>query len=232
MDTISTPRTSLTPDIVDALRAPFPWDVIEVRPGSVRKDGTGALALAYADPRVYMARLDAVVGPEHWSVEFAPWGDHRLICRLTIFGIVKCSTGEADPKDKNAGTVAEAQSFKRACVAFGLGRFLYDLPQVWARGSGDSKHFTFENPARIIEEMRRKYELAHAKPTLTPARSPALPSPAMPEHTDTAPAPTRQPRPTPVRPPQPVPAHKQASARAALNDAERRTGVPPQRTAR
>ena len=74
MDTLSTPHAppTLTPDIIDALRAPFPWDVIEVRPGSVRKDGTGALALAYADPRVYMARLDAVVGPEHWSVAFAP----------------------------------------------------------------------------------------------------------------------------------------------------------------
>ncbi len=234
MDIRSTPLPpmTLTPDIIDALRAPFPWDVIEVRPGSVRKDGTGALALAYADPRVYMARLDAVVGPEHWSVEFAPWGEHRLICRLTMFGVVKCSTGEADSKDKNAGTVAEAQAFKRACVAFGLGRYLYDLAQVWARGSGDSKSFKFENPARIVEELRRKYELAHAKPPPVPARSPALPSPAVPEHTDTAPAPTRQPRPTPVRPPQPVPADKQASARAALNDAERRTGVPPQRTTR
>ena len=108
----------------------------------------------------------------------------------------------------------------------------YDLPQVWARGSGDSKSFKFENPARIVEEMRRKHELAHAKPTPVPARSPALPAPAVPEHTDTAPPPTRQARPTRVRPPQPVPAHKQATARAALNDAERRTGVPPQRTAR
>ena len=229
MDTLSTPHppVTLTPDIVDALRAPFPWDVIEVRPGSVRKDGTGALALAYADPRVYMARLDAVVGPANWSVEFAPWGDHRLICRLTIFGVVKCSTGEADPHDKNAGTVAEAQAFKRACVAFTLGRYLYDLPQVWARGSGDSKRFTFENPARIIDEMRRTYELAHAKPMPVPPRPSALP-----EHADIAPTPTRQTRPTPSRPPQPAPAHKQVAARAALNAAERRTGVTPQPTTR
>ena len=119
MDTIS---TSFTPDLVEALRAPFPWDALEVRPGSVRRDGTGALALAYADPRVYEERLDAVARPEHWSVEFAPWGNTRLICRLTIFGVVKCSTGEADPTDKNAGTVAEAQAFKRACAKFGLGR--------------------------------------------------------------------------------------------------------------
>ncbi len=117
MDTsTSRPVTALSRDIIDDLRAPFPWNALEVRPGAVRKDGTGALALAYADPRVYQTRLDAVVGPEHWSVEFAPWGDHKIICRLTIFGIVKCSTGEAAPHDKNAGTVAEAQAFKRGAT--------------------------------------------------------------------------------------------------------------------
>ncbi len=225
MDTFSTSQSALTPDVVAALRAPFAWDVIEVRPGSVRKDGTGALALAYADPRVYMERLDTVVGPEHWSVEFAPWGDHRLICRLTIFGIMKSSTGEGDPKDKNAGTVAEAQAFKRSCVAFGLGRFLYDLPQVWARGSGDSKSFTFENPARVIEEMRRKYELAHAKPTSLPPRSPDLPTPPGTDPTTSAPAAIRHARSAPVRLAHASPAQKQATARAALSDAEQRTGV-------
>ena len=129
MDTISTPLlTALTPEVIEALCAPFDWSILEVRPGAVRKDGTGALALAYADPRVYQTRLDAVVGPANWSAEFIPWGEHKLICRLTIFGIAKSSTGEGDPRDPNAGTVAEAQAFKRACVAFGLDRYLYDLP--------------------------------------------------------------------------------------------------------
>ena len=229
MDTTDAPPTALTPDIVAALRAPFAWDVIEVRPGSVRKDGTGALALAYADPRVYMERLDAVVGPEHWSVEFAPWGEHRLICRLTIFGVLKCSTGEAGgalgAKDKNAGTVAEAQAFKRSCVAFGLGRYLYELPQIWARGSGDSKSFRFENPTRVIEEMRRTYELAHAKPTPLPPRSPNLSSPPGREPTTPARTSVRQARPTPARLAHASPAQKQATARAALSEAEQRTGV-------
>ena len=216
MDSIGALPTSFTPEIVAALHAPFPWDMIEVRPGSVRKDGTGALALAYADPRVYMERLDTVVGPEHWSVEFAPWGEHKLICRLTIFGIVKCSTGEADPKDKNAGTVAEAQAFKRACVAFGLGRYLYDLAQVWARGTGDSKNFKFENPARIVEEMRHKYDLAHAKTKPAPAVR-ALTPPVEPTPSAS--------RPVPARPATPPDVHKQVAARTALNEAERHTGV-------
>jgi len=32
-------------------------------------------------------------------------------------------------EDENCFTVASAQAFKRACVAFGLGRYLYDLPK-------------------------------------------------------------------------------------------------------
>ncbi|CAA9229810.1 MAG: hypothetical protein AVDCRST_MAG93-831, partial [uncultured Chloroflexia bacterium] len=204
-------------EIIAALRSPFPWETLEVRPGAVRKDGSGALALAYADPRVYQARLDTVVGPANWSVDFAPWGENKLICRLTIFGIVKSSTGEADSRDPNAGTVAEAQAFKRACVAFGVGRFLYDLPQVWARGSGDSKNFKFDNPVRIVAEMRHKYELAHPKPTLVlPTRDPE-PIP----HTD----PARPARPIPLRSTRSAPAHKQAAARTALEAAERRTGL-------
>jgi hypothetical protein len=206
MATISS--TSFTPELITDLRAPFPWDVIEVRPGAVRKDGTGALALAYADPRVYEERLDDVVGPDQWSVEFAPWGEHRLICRLTIFGVVKCSTGEADPADKNAGTVAEAQAFKRACAKFGIGRYLYHLAQIWAKGTGSGKSFVFTNPDRIIAEMRHRYDLAH-KPIAT----------------HTLAAPDRLP--APARPARAAPASKQATARDALALAERRTGVRP-----
>jgi hypothetical protein len=33
--------------------------------------------------------------------------------------------------DENAGTIAYAQAFKRACVAFGPGRYFYDLPKIW-----------------------------------------------------------------------------------------------------
>ncbi len=219
MDTITT--NPFTPEIITALHAPFPWDTLEVRPGSVRKDGSGALVLAYADPRVYQARLDDIVGPAQWNVEFAPWGDHKLICRLTIFGVVKCSTGEADLQDKNAGTVAEAQAFKRACVAFGLGRYLYDLPQIWARGSGDSKSFRFENPERIVAELRHKYELAH--PTTTSVSTTRDPEPMA--HTE----PARPAQPIPLRSTRSVPAHKQhpegTRARTALQAAERRTGL-------
>jgi len=226
MSLTTTPAAiTLTPELTAQLRAPFDWSDIEVRPGSVRKDGTAALALAYADPRVYEERLDEVVGPENWSVEFAPWGDHKLICRLTIGSVTKCSTGEADPKDKNAGTVAEAQSFKRACTKFGLGRYLYQLAQVWAKGTGDSRSFVFTNPERIIAEMRHTYHLAHRSAPL-PGSERTAPRDDAP---DPAPKPAHVARPGVARPTIPAPPQKQhpggTRARAALHAAEQRTGL-------
>lgn len=57
MDLISTAiARTLTPELAAQLRVLFDWSAIEVRPGSAgalwAKDGTGALALAYADPCV------------------------------------------------------------------------------------------------------------------------------------------------------------------------------------
>jgi hypothetical protein len=61
--------------------------------------------------------------------------------------------------EENAATTAEAQAFKRACSAFGLGRYLYSVPQVWADYDSSKRQFT--PPAlQALREMLRtgKYE--------------------------------------------------------------------------
>ena len=116
-------HTQKLADLLVALQQPFHPQQISWKPRSVSKDGTRALALAYADLRGYQNRLDEVCGLE-WSVSYTPWGD-RVICHLTINGITRSSTGEADSqaeKSEIAGTAAEAQACKRACSMFGLGR--------------------------------------------------------------------------------------------------------------
>jgi len=132
--TVSTRTASPTVDwiaLLAALSAPFHPSDVKYRAGAVSRDKTKAQALPYADPRAYEDRLNATV-PGDWSVEFAPWGEHRIICRLTIHGVTRSSTGEAtDSPDNVAGTSAEAQAFKRACNKFGLGRYLYDLTPQW-----------------------------------------------------------------------------------------------------
>jgi hypothetical protein len=60
--------------IIADLAHPFPIAEIQVRPGAVAGDGTRALALPYADWRLYAERLDAVTGAANWGIQLIPWG--------------------------------------------------------------------------------------------------------------------------------------------------------------
>ena len=126
--------------LLEHLSQPFAKDDIAWRAGATTRDKKKAQALPYAEPRVYEDRLNEVC-PGDWSVIFKPWGDTRLMCELTIYGVTRSSTGEFDDGKKNAiaeGTVAEAQAFKRACSKFGLGRYLYEIPIQWVEYDEDN----------------------------------------------------------------------------------------------
>lgn len=147
---LSTPTLST---LQAALSEPFPFDAVAVKPGVLSRDGSRGLALAFVDPRAYMERLDAVVGPEHWSVSYqiAPLG---VVCRLTILGHVREDVGDFPPEDDpNRMTSAAMQAFKRCCAAFGLGRYLYHLPQVWA--DYDDARKSFKDPAAVVAQVYR-----------------------------------------------------------------------------
>jgi hypothetical protein len=157
-------------NVLDRLAEPFEPEDIDWKPQNI-KSGT-ATALAFADPRVYIDKLNKVLGPYNWSRKFeftvtpyskfvkgkAPWGSPPgtpappdsivngnkvvCVCTVTVLGSEHSSTGETDASDDNAATSSEAQSFKRACIAFGLGRYLYDLPKFdapYAYGKFTSK---------------------------------------------------------------------------------------------
>jgi hypothetical protein len=142
-------------DLLKQLAEPFPPEAITWKPGKATKDGSKCMALAYADLRAYMERLDAICGMD-WSIEYKPWGESRIIACLTIHGVTRCSTGEMaaqDEKNEMGGTVAEAQAAKRACAMFGLGRSLYDLPSEWVEFDAQSK--------RITDNGKRKLDAAY-----------------------------------------------------------------------
>jgi hypothetical protein len=109
-----------------------------------------------------MNRLDEVCGHD-WSVSYEPWGDSRIICRLTIAGTIRSSTGETSAESEKSeigGTVAEAQSFKRACAMFGLGRYLYNLTSVWADFDPKTKRFTGSGQAKLTQMIMQHYRRA------------------------------------------------------------------------
>lgn len=154
------PRTLV--GIHQALCKPFSQALIELKPGALTKDKARGLAMPYVDMRSYYTRLDRVAGPDGWSSEFI-MSERGVVCRLTILGVTKSALGDFPlaAGDENAATSAEAQSFKRACSAFGLGRYLYSLAQQWA--DYDEQRKVFKDPAGVIAAMYRAAGIAGEK---------------------------------------------------------------------
>jgi len=133
--------------LIANLEVPFHPSVIEWRVTNTSKGGSPrGQVMPYADQRAYTDRLNALVTPAGWTRRYAVHTsanverskDKKIVakvlvtCELTIFGLGSHSaTGEEWADDDNAATAAEAQSFKRACSCFGLGRYLYYFTGTW-----------------------------------------------------------------------------------------------------
>lgn len=132
----------LTKEMMEALAQPFPADAIQWKPGATNQDKTRGLALAYVDLRHYIDRLNEVAGTD-WSDDYEVQERGTVIlCRLTIAGVTRADVGEATTNEDNTATSALAQAFKRACVKFGLGAYLYRLPRTWVEYDPQRKCFT------------------------------------------------------------------------------------------
>lgn len=118
--------------ILSALSAPFPADAISWRVGSTSKDKSKGMALAYIDSRDVQDRLDAVVGPENWRDEYQEIAGF-VVCKLWIRidgeWIWKCDGAGKTDVEAEKGMLSD--SFKRAAVKWGIGRYLYSLDSPW-----------------------------------------------------------------------------------------------------
>ena len=145
--TVLTLTATAITDLIANLEVPFHPSVIEWRVTNTSKGGSPrGQVMPYADQRAYTDRLNTLVTPAGWtrrytihtSANFERSKDQKIVakvlvaCELTIFGLGSHSaTGEEWADDENAATAAEAQSFKRACSCFGLGRYLYYFTGTW-----------------------------------------------------------------------------------------------------
>lgn len=144
--------------ILEALQEPFPSHEVEFKPGALNSDKTKALALAYVDSRSYIQRLNLVCPDWQDEYQITMLPDRVVVlCRLTIAGITRTGDGECllsgseenERIEPNAVVTASAQAFKRACVKFGLGAYLYALPQVWC--DYDHAKRKIVNPPKLPE---------------------------------------------------------------------------------
>jgi len=99
---------------------PFKWRV-----QSYSKFKPQASCVAYIDARDAMDLLDKVCGAENWQVTYKDVGG-LLFAEVGIKineWVWKSDTGSESNVEKDKGHASDA--FKRACVHWGIGRFLY-----------------------------------------------------------------------------------------------------------
>ena len=120
---------------------PLMANEIEVRVGTLKKDGSGASYLLYKDSRCDMKILDEVFGAFNWQRE------HKelkgvIYCGVSIRSeqgewVTKWDAGAESNVEKEKGEASD--SFKRACTNWGIGRELYTSPKIWINFANDDE---------------------------------------------------------------------------------------------
>lgn len=107
-----------------------------------------ALMLAYKDARVDMNILDDVVGAENWQNDYKRDSKGVLQCGIAIkFGsewVWKWSNGTESMTEKEKGEYSDA--FKRAGFMWGIGRHLYDFPNLFVELKDDEYFMRGDKP--------------------------------------------------------------------------------------
>jgi len=122
------------------LQAPFHPNDIEWRVQRASRDGGSVLVLAYVTNRAIMARLDEVFSPFGWQNSFHEGPQGGLVCKIGARANFNNEPGEWVWKEDGAeNTQVEAvkgglsSAMKRAAVQWGVGRYLYNLTDNWAK---------------------------------------------------------------------------------------------------
>ena len=116
--------------ITEQLKEPFDPSKIHWRVGATSKDKTTGIALAYLDARDVMKRFDEVCG-DLWQCEYPFDGCCRIGVKIGDEWLWRSNgAGETDIEGEK-GKFSDA--WKRAAVLWGVGRYLYYLPNKWCK---------------------------------------------------------------------------------------------------
>lgn len=128
--------------LIKELQAYFPVEQVDVRVGPTYEDGdevAGAKPLFYIPARRVQQRLDNVVGPMNWQVSFNEPVNRSQASKAgaeATISILDPFTGEwIEKADVSENTDTEpmkggySKAIVRAGVQWGIGRYLYFLPE-------------------------------------------------------------------------------------------------------
>lgn len=149
------------------LKKPFSPMVISWRCGATNSEKTKGIALAYLNARDVMERLDEVCGVDGWQCRYPFIGCCDIGIRIPLApnaGLVPMNTlndwvwksNGAGQSDIEAEKGRYSVAFKRAAVLWGIGRYLYDLPNVWVPIEKHGNSYRF--PDSTINDLTTRLE--------------------------------------------------------------------------
>jgi hypothetical protein len=161
-------------EIADALSAPFDAKEVGCRVGSVTKDKKRCIPLWYIDARNVFDRLTRVVGLAGWQDAYDVLPNGNVVCRLSVRiaggWVTRVDVGGQSDQD-DAGDKCKAafsDALKRAAVKFGVGRYLYEIPNQWV--DYDEQRRQFIKPPTLPAwalPKRARGQVAPAPPAAT-----------------------------------------------------------------
>ena len=133
------------------LKNPFPVEQIKWRLGATNQEKTKGIALAYIDSRDVQKRLDEVLGISNWR-DYLERVDGGFVSGIEIR-----IDGEWIRRSDAAGdTHVEAlkggasDAFKRAAAKWGVGRYLYYLPNIWVKIRPAGKSYAIDESTPTV----------------------------------------------------------------------------------
>lgn len=147
-------------NILQKLQAPFELDELEWRVGSTNADKTKGIALVYLTSRAIQKRLDDVFGVFGWRNEFKEWKAKEQICGISVLFNGEWITKWDGASDTNTeGTKGGLSgAMKRAAVQWGIGRYLYDIPNQWVKIKPAGRSYKLDEIPKLPDWALPKFE--------------------------------------------------------------------------
>lgn len=148
--------TEFTEEVARALAAPVPANEIQSKV-------VGGTTISFTSDKFVHRRLDSVVGPAGWQVDYtitssAPVEARsglflgQIVCRLKVLGVMKSAAADLELTKGMYGTPttnAQARALKRAAMLFGIASELWDKDAVASDAEpAEEKVSQFKRPTR------------------------------------------------------------------------------------
>ena len=171
-------------ELTKRLTEPFDAKDVEWRIQQTAQDKSRGLAVAFITSRAIQKRLDETVGPFHWKTEFSPWhqiGNGSQLCALSIYDEERkewvTKTDGAENSDIEPVKGGLSDSFKRAAVQWGIGRYLYSMGAVWVDVEQKGKNYYITEAGRKTLDTRYAQMLQGKAPVPQQPASPRAAAP-------------------------------------------------------